>query len=91
MLKTLAAKHQSTVTKMAARFKAKIETPHGLRTCFEAWVRREGKKDLVARFGGIPLQRDKNRVIADPASVRVPAPPQGADPQAPARRCELCG
>ena len=83
MLKTLAAKHQSTVTKMAARFKAKIETPHGLRTCFEAWVRREGKKDLLARFGGIPLQRDKNRVITDPASVRVPAPLQGADPQAP--------
>ena len=27
MLKTLAAKHQSTVTKMAARYKAKIETP----------------------------------------------------------------
>ena len=26
MLKTLAAKHQSTVTKMAARHKAKIET-----------------------------------------------------------------
>ena len=40
---------------MAARYKAKIETPHGLRTCFEARVHRDGKKDLVARFGGIPL------------------------------------
>ena len=46
MLKTLAAKHKSTVTKMAARNKATIETPHGLRTCFEARIRREGKKDL---------------------------------------------
>ena len=30
MLKTLAAKHRSTVTKMAARHKAKIETSDGL-------------------------------------------------------------
>ena len=41
MLKTLAAKHRSTVTKMAAKYKAKINTPHGLRTCLQA--RREGK------------------------------------------------
>lgn len=41
LLKTLAAKHNSSVTTMAARYKAKIETPHGLRTCFEAVRRRE--------------------------------------------------
>ena len=55
--RALGAKHKSTVAKMAARYKAKIQTPHGLRTCFEARLRREGKKDLVARFGGIPLIR----------------------------------
>jgi hypothetical protein len=32
MLKTLAAKHRSSVTKMAARHKAKIETSDGMRT-----------------------------------------------------------
>ena len=58
MQPTLPAKHQSTVTKMAARYKAKIDTPHGPRTCFEARVHRDGKKDLVARFGGIPLLRN---------------------------------
>ena len=68
------AKHQSTVTKMAARYKAKIETSHGLRTCFEARVHRDGKKDLVARFGGIPLLRNKNGFIADPVPVPVPTP-----------------
>ena len=41
MLKTLAGKHHSTVSKMAAKYKAKIETPHGPRTCFEASVERE--------------------------------------------------
>ena len=91
MLKTLAAKHKSTVTKMAARHKAKIETPHGLRTCFEARIRREGKEDLVARFGGISLLRDKNKVITDPAPVLVPAPRKELVHRLLARRCELCG
>ena len=44
MLKTLAAKHRSSVTKMAARHQAKIATEDGPRTCFEARLRREGKK-----------------------------------------------
>ena len=44
MLKTLAAEHHSTVTKMAARHKAKIETSHGLGSCFEARKRRTGRR-----------------------------------------------
>lgn len=44
MLKTLASKHRSSVTKMAARHKAKVPTPHGLRTRFEANVERPGRK-----------------------------------------------
>jgi group II intron reverse transcriptase/maturase len=40
MLKTLALKHQSTVTKMAVRHKAKVITGDGPRTCFEARRRR---------------------------------------------------
>ena len=61
MLKTLAGKHRSSVSKMAVKHKAKIQTPHGLRTCFEARVERNGRQPLVARFGGIPLQRQKSR------------------------------
>jgi hypothetical protein len=52
MLKTLAAKHQSTVSKMAARYRAIINTPHGKRVCFQASIERTGKQPLVARFGG---------------------------------------
>ncbi|HEU5399212.1 MAG TPA: reverse transcriptase domain-containing protein [Gammaproteobacteria bacterium] len=91
MLKTLAAKHKSTVAKMAGRYKAKIETPHGLRTCFEARAHREGKEDLVARFGGIPLHPDKNRVITDPAPVLVPTPRKELVYRLLTCRCELCG
>ena len=83
MLKTLAAKHRSSVTKMAARHKAKIETRDGPRTCFEARKHREGKKDLVARFGGIILRQDRRAVIRDPAPGPGALPPQGADHTAP--------
>ena len=34
LLKTLACRHGSTASKMAARFKTTIQTPHGPRTCF---------------------------------------------------------
>ena len=91
MLKTLAAKHSSSVTKMAARYKAKIETPYGLRTCFEARVEREGKKDLVARFGGIPLRRDMTAYVTDPVPVLVPAPRKELIYRLRLRECELCG
>jgi Type II intron maturase len=53
LLKTLAAKHRSTVTAMARKHRAVITTPHGPRTCFEATVTREGRKPLVVRFGAI--------------------------------------
>ena len=74
LLKTLAAKHGSTVTKMAARYKAKIETRDGKRTCFEARKHREGKEDLVARFGGIPCGRTGGRSFATPRQSGHPTP-----------------
>jgi AI2M/AI1M-like HNH endonuclease len=75
---------------MAARHKAKIETSDGLRTCFEARKRREGKKDLVARFGGIPLKHDRRAVIHDPAPVPVITPRKELIHRLRSRRCELC-
>ena len=90
MLKTLAAKHKSTVVRMAARHKARTITRGGLRTCFEARLQREGRKDLVARFGGIPLKRDRRAVIHDPAPAPVTAPRKELIHRLRARRCELC-
>ncbi len=90
MLKTLAAKHKSTVTPMAARYKAKIETSDGLRTCFEARKHREGKPDLVARFGGITLRQDRRAVIRDPAPAPAPVPHKELIIRLRKRECELC-
>jgi hypothetical protein len=41
MLKTLAGKHKSTVTKMARKYKTVIDTPDGPRTCFQVTVQRD--------------------------------------------------
>jgi hypothetical protein len=43
MLMTLANKHRSSVSKMARKYAATIDTPHGPRKCFEARVERIGK------------------------------------------------
>jgi hypothetical protein len=90
MLKTLGAKHRSSVTKMAARHKAKIKTSDGIRTCFEARKQREGKPDLIARFGGIPLRRDRRAVIRDPGPAPAAAPRKELISRLRRRQCELC-
>ena len=91
MLKTLASKHRSTVTKIAAKHKTKIQTPHGPRTCFEAAAERgRGSKPLVARFGGIPLRRQKNAVINDRPPDRLIYPRRELITRLHRNRCELC-
>jgi group II intron reverse transcriptase/maturase len=91
MLHTLARKHRSSVTKMAARHKAKIATPHGLRTRFEAKAERQGRKPLVAWFGGIPLKRQKNAVLTDRQHTGPVYPNRQLVTRLLEGRCELCG
>jgi hypothetical protein len=92
MLKTLAGKHRSTVSKMATRYQATIDTPAGARVCFQATVERTGRRPQVTRFGGIPLKRQRRAVLDD----RQPAPlvgrRNGSELLARLRRgrCELC-
>ena len=93
LLKTLAAKHNSTVTKMAVKHKTKIETPYGLRTCFQAVVERgPGRKPLVARYGGIPLRQQKKAVLHDRQPGRWESTrPKELTLRLLAGRCEICG
>jgi group II intron reverse transcriptase/maturase len=90
MLKTLACKHRSSVAKMAARHKAKILTPHGPRTCFEARVQRESRSPLVARFGGIPLKRHKRAVLVDRSWPGPVYPTKELIKRLRKGSCELC-
>ena len=91
LLKTLAGKHGSSVSKMARKYAATIETPHGPRQCMQVRVEHdEGRKPLVATFGGIPLRRQKNAVLIDRQPVREPARGSELIRRLQAGRCELC-
>jgi hypothetical protein len=90
MLKTLADKHRSTVSAMARKYKAKVATPHGLRTCFEVTVERRGRKPLVGRFGGIPLKRQKTAVLVDRQPPPVIHRRKELIMRLQAGRCEWC-
>jgi len=92
LLKTLAGKCDSSVTKMARKYQSTIQTPYGPRKCMQVSVERgEGRKPLVARFGGIPLRRQKNAVPVDREPVRATARPKELILRLQAGRCELCG
>jgi group II intron reverse transcriptase/maturase len=90
MLKTLACKYDSTTQKMAAKLKAKIETPHGLRTCHQVVIERSGRKPLVARFGGIPLKRQQRAVLTDRIPERIIYPRKELPLRLLQGRCEIC-
>ena len=90
MLKTLAAKHHSSVSKMAARYKAKVRTRNGLRSCFQARRERQGKKDLIARSGGIILQRNWRAEILAPRPAPAAYPRKELISRLRKRKCELC-
>jgi len=90
MLKTLAAKHQSTVSKMTDRHNTVIQTPHGLRTRFEVRVEHADRKPLVARFGGIPVKRQKNAALNDRVPDQITYPRQELIVRFLKGRCEIC-
>ncbi|WP_268963621.1 group II intron reverse transcriptase/maturase [Reticulibacter mediterranei] len=95
LLRTLAKKHRSSVKAMFEKYRATTETPYGVMICLEKVVEREnGKKPLIARFGGIPLRRQEKAILTDldPAFYQR----RGHDRNELIKRlladtCELCG
>lgn len=91
LLKTLAAKHRSTIGKMLLRHATTTVAETGERlSCLEARVEREGKPPLIARFGGIPLRPQPTATLDDrpftfnnPGTELITRLLNGA--------CELCG
>jgi group II intron reverse transcriptase/maturase len=92
LLKTLAWKHKSSVSKMHRRYRTFIETSHGPMKCLQLVVERDGgKKPLIAQFGGIPLRRKKDAILVD----RLPSLHRTGRSELIQRlladECELCG
>jgi hypothetical protein len=91
MLKTLAGKHRSTITRMARKYKATIETTSGPRTVFQVIVERDrARKPLVARFGGTPLKRVRTAVLTDQRPVMASNRRNELIHRLLAERCEIC-
>jgi group II intron reverse transcriptase/maturase len=65
LLKTLAYKNQTSITKEVERLKSTTETPSGPRTCLKLTIPREGTSPLTAIFGGLTLKRRKSPAIKD--------------------------
>jgi hypothetical protein len=72
--------------------KVQDDTPYGPRVCFQTTVERgEGKKPLVARFGGIPLRRQKKMALIDRSPNLFTTSGNELINRLIAGLCELCG
>jgi hypothetical protein len=68
--KTLAAKHQISVLKTVRKYAAQYTAENG--TTYkvdQVTVEREGKPSLVARFGGVSLERDMQARLPDDSAL----------------------
>lgn len=93
MLKTLAARHQTRISKIIDKYLSKVTTEDGVsRRCFEARISREaeGKAPLVARFGGIALKRRKTAVLDD-QPYQPKAGRTELEKHVRANQCQVCG
>ena len=92
LARTLAAKHKSTARKMRRQFKSAVETEHGPRVCLKVIKQQDnGKRPLVAYFGGIPLKRQRQAVLVDQQPQRYRSDRNELIKRLQADECEMCG
>ena len=92
LARTLAAKHKSTARKMRRRYKSVVETEYGPRVCHRVIKQRDnGKRPLVAQFGGIPLKRQRQAILVDQQPQRYMANRTELIKRLLADECEMCG
>ena len=91
-MKTLAAKHKSSMQAMHAKYAQGAQKESNLK-CIKVTVERDGKKPLVATFGGFSLERKHVWEIND----QLPAPTSNLGTHTEilqrllADQCEICG
>jgi hypothetical protein len=92
LLKTLASKHKSTVSKMARKYKTEVTHKGRTLKCFQAKQERPGKTSMIAQFGGIRLRTDPFLTIQDQPADQDHIPHRsGLITRLLADECELCG
>lgn len=65
LVATLAHKLCITVSQVYDRYQTTIQTPDGPRKVLQVTVEREGKRPLVARWGGFSLARNMKAILQD--------------------------
>ena len=90
LTKTLARKYRLSVPKVYDRYQAMLETPNGPRKGLQVTVEREGKRPLVAQWGGISLKR-RLEVVLNDAPKAVHNARTELVQRLLAEVCELCG
>ncbi|MEG4501943.1 reverse transcriptase domain-containing protein [Microcoleus sp. F10-C6] len=91
LMKTLACKHKTSVAKICSKYHKTVKLPQGRRKCVEITINREGKKPLVARFGGLSLKRNPKATIPDLPLTRKPPERNELIKRLLADECEVCG
>ena len=91
LTKTLACKLRISVNKVYRKYQTIIHTDHGPRKVLQVEVPREGKKPLVAQWGGISLARRSNAVLNDQPVTPVWNTQTELLERLLANTCELCG
>jgi group II intron reverse transcriptase/maturase len=88
---TLAYKLRISASQVYRRFGATLQTDRGPCRGLEVVVERgEGRRPLIARWGGITLARDTKAVLDD-APLRICGPRTDLERRLLANTCELCG
>ena len=90
LVKTLACKFQISVPRVYKRYKTTIETLDGPRKVLQTRIEREGKKPLVAQWGGISLKWQKYAVLNDNPQLIWNKRAELVQ-RLLAQTCELCG
>ena len=92
LAKTLAAKHKTTCRNIIRRHRSTVQTEHWERACLQVVVEQgNGKRPLVAQFGGIPLKRNRQAVLVDQQPQRYRTELNELIQRLLADECELCG
>jgi group II intron reverse transcriptase/maturase len=90
LLKTLAAKHRTSVAKIRRKLQTTVSTEAGPRRCLEVQQPRPGRPPLIARFGGLSLARQRQAHLPDPPTGRYRPRRSELLQRLLAEECELC-
>jgi group II intron reverse transcriptase/maturase len=91
LTKTLAHKHKTSAQRIRMKYKADLLVNGVTYKGLQVTVRREGKKPLVATWGGIPLTWDSRATLEDQPAQHIWTGRSELEKRLSAQVCEQCG